>query len=123
MCQKGLIFLSLLSKFLHRKLSKEDFLLRVFRELAQAGVTEIQFDEASFSFTSGGNPNHRSYLQNTFAYCVNADEASREATIRNFVAMVLHPQPVPAKYESARRSLRPIIRDPAFDGLLRLENL
>jgi hypothetical protein len=112
--------LRLLSQLFHRKLSKEQFLVRVFRALAEAGVTDIDFDEASFSFTIR-NRNHRVWLQNTFANCVNADEASRRETIRNFVASVAHPHAAPDDYESARRSLMPIIRDPAFNGLLRLQ--
>ena len=120
-CQKRTDLLRLLSKLFHRKLSKEDFLIRVFSELDQAGVTNIQFDEASFSFSTG--PNQRSYLGNVFDACLNADEATRQETIRNFVATVLRLQPAPADYESARQSLMPIIRDPAFNSLLRLEDM
>jgi uncharacterized protein YtpQ (UPF0354 family) len=103
-------------KLLLKKPTKVEFAKHVLNALEKAGVVGSQYDVEKSSIRVESR-NATFYLDNAFASYLAAEKAQRSGVIQRYVSAFLQTASIPKDFATARASLLPIVKDPAYFSL------
>jgi hypothetical protein len=111
--------LGLLDKLFSKRPSRNDFANLVIETLAQAGVSNVRYQEADFSMKIGDG-DHLVFLANGYANFCNADKSERKGVIAQFASAIVSTDSMPEDYASAKTNLMPVVRDASYYAMTQL---
>jgi hypothetical protein len=108
--------MSLLNKFLNRKLSRDDFAALVIRRMSECGVHNLDYSSANFSLRRR-ETSHTMFLYNAYQKYCDADRKEKENLLSLYIKSFASSSEIPEDFDQAKRHLMPIVRDYRYTSL------
>lgn len=111
--------MGIFDKLFGKKPTREEFAKIVMAALEKGGARDAQLNPEDGSIRVGSS-NTTFYLDNAFTdYCA-AEPRARSGVVQKYVATFVQSKPMPKDFASARGSLLPVVKDPAYYSLASL---